>query len=324
MHDLLNLEQQTYQIPNFVHDLWLPDIKQWDATKISTLFGQQDATVILQVPIITAQGQDMLCWTPTSSGTCTSKSAYKQLAVQQRGATIPTHIPHQVLELLRKVWDDKLVQPRLKTFAWRLLRLALVTASRVNRIIPAVSAICSRCSSTETEAHLFFECSFAKAVWLQSPLRLRSDALPQTNRGIHHQLRYILQQQPTVATTSLVLSILWCLWKERDDHHFNDKHWTPTRVISEAQAIDSAGTLLLQDNTALATSRTTHNNVPSPYATLLPAQSLYAGEQSVNAGIRCYTDASIPSENQIVGPTYAGWDRDLHPPYPVTATVQQL
>jgi hypothetical protein len=121
MHDLLNLEQQTYQIPNFVHDLWLPDIKQWDATKISTLFGQQDATVILQVPIITAQGQDMLCWTPTSSGTCTSKSAYKQLAVQQRGATIPTHIPHQVLELLRKVWDDKLVQPRLKTFAWRLL-----------------------------------------------------------------------------------------------------------------------------------------------------------------------------------------------------------
>jgi hypothetical protein len=78
----------------------LSNSKQWDAMKISTLFGQQAATVILLVPIITAQGQDMLCWTPTSSGICTSKSAYKQLAVQQRGATIPTHTPRQVLELL--------------------------------------------------------------------------------------------------------------------------------------------------------------------------------------------------------------------------------
>jgi hypothetical protein len=44
--------------------------------------------------------------------------------------------------VLRKVWDDKLVQPQLKIFASRLLHLALGTASRVNRIMPAVSAIC--------------------------------------------------------------------------------------------------------------------------------------------------------------------------------------
>jgi hypothetical protein len=97
---------------------------------------------------------------------------------------------------------------------------------------------------------------------------------------------------------------------------------TNTGVTCEAQALDSTSTLLLQDNTTPATSRTTHNNVPSPYATLLPAQSLHAGEQSVNAGVQCYTDASIPSENQFVGPTPAGIGIYIH--HTLTGTVQQL
>jgi len=41
MHDRLNLEQNDYQIPNKVSDLWMPNSKKWDTNKIVTLFGQQ-------------------------------------------------------------------------------------------------------------------------------------------------------------------------------------------------------------------------------------------------------------------------------------------
>lgn len=61
----------------------------------------------------------------------------------------------QVLQILRRVWADRTIQPRVKTFAWRLLRLALGTASRIHRIVPNVDETCSRCGCIENEVHLF-------------------------------------------------------------------------------------------------------------------------------------------------------------------------
>uniref|UniRef100_A0A0A9AWH4 Reverse transcriptase zinc-binding domain-containing protein n=1 Tax=Arundo donax TaxID=35708 RepID=A0A0A9AWH4_ARUDO len=92
----------------------------------------------MQIPTIQGNGSDILCWKPTSTGVCTAQSAYKTLALEAAAITPPSNIPVQVIQLLRIVWADKIIQPRLKTFAWRLLRLALGTASRVHRIIPTI------------------------------------------------------------------------------------------------------------------------------------------------------------------------------------------
>lgn len=189
--------------------------------KILSLFGQHTMEVLLQIPMIAGDGPDILCWKPNSDGLCSSKSAYKMLAMEEAAVAPPTNIPTQVLQILRQVWADKTMQPRVKTFAWRLLRLALGTRSRIHRIIPSVEETCSRCGVIENEAHLFFECRFAMAVWFASTLGLRTHALPSFGRGIHLQIISIMQQAPSQATTNLFFSIMWCLWKSRNDHRFN-------------------------------------------------------------------------------------------------------
>ena len=147
-------------------------------------------------------------------------------------------------------------------FVWRLLRLTLGTASRIHRIILTVDEHCSRCERPEDDKHLFFDCSFARAVWFASPIGLRADALPQAGHGLHFQIAAILQQGPSQATIGIIFSIMWCLWKARNDHRFNTLNWLLARVLQEAKAIDGAYNLAFQDDTM---------SEPTPQATTTPA-----------------------------------------------------
>jgi len=172
--------------------LWRPDTKTWDAEKFITLFGQQSWDALSHTSIIAGTGPDILCWKLNSDGQCTSKSAYKMLAFEEARNSTPINIPVHVLQILRQVWADKTIHPRVKTFAWRLLRLALGTASRLHRIIPRINEDCSRCGCKEDETHLFFECSYARAVWFGSVIGLRPHALPSIGHGLHLQIATIL------------------------------------------------------------------------------------------------------------------------------------
>jgi hypothetical protein len=47
----------------------------------------------------------------------------------------------------------------------------------------------------------------------------------------------------------MIFSIMWCLWKARNDHRFNKTNWTVTRVLHEAKATDTAYNIAIGDNT---------------------------------------------------------------------------
>jgi hypothetical protein len=163
---------------------------------------------LLQITTIAGDQPNILCWKLTPDGRCTSKSAYKMLATEEATSTLPTNIPSQVIQIFRKVWADKTMQPRVKTFAWRLFRLALGTASRIHRIIPSIKQTCSRCGLIENDAHLFFECSFARAVWLVSSVGLITHALPSSGRGVHLQVATLMQQAPNQEMVNQIFSIM--------------------------------------------------------------------------------------------------------------------
>jgi hypothetical protein len=99
------------------------------------MFKPETANAILQTPIINANRQDTLIWKLTPTGQFSSKSAYKhcfnnlQLPHRQR----PKIVPPQVISLLKQVWGDKQMAPRVQTFAWRILRKALPTSKRASR-----------------------------------------------------------------------------------------------------------------------------------------------------------------------------------------------
>jgi len=169
----------------------------------------------------------------------------------------------------------------------------------VHRIIPSIDETCSRCGRIENENHIFFECSFARAVWFGSVLGLRADALPSSGHGLHIQVATILQQGQSLSTTGLIFSIMWCLWKSRNDHRFNNAHWSVARVLHEAVAIDRSYSLAMEEDLSLS-------NTPAHQAN---QQCLHLGTRPATVtiqlqdGPKIFCDASVctqppPNANQ--------------------------
>lgn len=113
------------------------------------------------------------------------KSAYTKLEAEESTNAL-ANIPIQVLHILQHAWKNKMNQRGVKTFAWRLLKLALDTSKRVHWILPSVDETCSCCDNIEDEKHIFFMSSYAGAIWFGSALGLCSTELPTSrNRAVH-------------------------------------------------------------------------------------------------------------------------------------------
>jgi hypothetical protein len=158
IYDSIIIQQQPFNYPAQIKDLWLSGQKLWNVSLINSLFSPALANSILQTPIIEATGQDILVWKLTPAGLFSPKSAYKhcfnnlQLPPRERPKTVPPHI----VALLNQVWNEKQMVPRVRTFAWRLLRGALPTGKRAGKYSKHISETCSRCGKIEDEMHIFF------------------------------------------------------------------------------------------------------------------------------------------------------------------------
>lgn len=74
----------------------------------------------------------------------------------------------------KNVWNIK-VAPKVKTFAWKVLKRALPVGERlVDRHIE-VDPRCKRCGASESIIHLLFHCPFAQQVWRDAPIALDFD-----------------------------------------------------------------------------------------------------------------------------------------------------
>jgi len=154
LHDRLNLQQTQYNIPNVIADLWIPGTKKWDTHKIAMVFDQELLHEILSLSVIPENEKDILCWKHTPSGICTSKSAYIGLAQEYATHKPPPQIPLPKLQMLSSIWKDKTIQPRINTFTWRLMRMALPTGDRVHGIINSADGLCATCAQPENDTHL--------------------------------------------------------------------------------------------------------------------------------------------------------------------------
>jgi hypothetical protein len=96
-----------------------------------------------------------------------------------------TNPTKQILETLN-------IQHRYKAFAWRLIRQALASGDRGARFSNNIDKHCSTCGQVETDDHLFFNCSFAIAVWFAVDPPLRTDQLSQLTGYVQEQLEIIL------------------------------------------------------------------------------------------------------------------------------------
>jgi hypothetical protein len=126
---------------------------------------------------------------PAKKGDCTTKNIYRTLMSQVQ-VQLPTtttgsrSILPQANQILQRTWKLKTLPPLIKTFAWRLIRRALATGSRASRFSQHIDEHCTYCGILETDAHLFFHCDFARAVWFSATPPLRTDNLPIEDDGV--------------------------------------------------------------------------------------------------------------------------------------------
>jgi hypothetical protein len=197
IYDALILQGENFIYPSKVKELWLPDQKIWNAQLVDTLFQEPVASAIKQTPIIDSVEKDLLCWKLTPAGQCNSKSAYKACLqdLQQKGEPRPRQVSQNTTQLLKLIWNNKRMTPRVKTFGWRILRKAVPTGARAGKFSKHISKLCCRCGAEENDVHLFFLCPFVRATWCSKPWYIKIDQVAGTNISITQTILNILNMQ---------------------------------------------------------------------------------------------------------------------------------
>ncbi|CAN6310233.1 unnamed protein product [Urochloa humidicola] len=312
MHNRLQDTAPTNSIPNTVADLWLPNTKQWDTHKIQLVFGINSVHDFNQVQIINHNHDDYLCWESSTSGSCTAKDAYLALLTQLPPSTTnqgSRALPQPILVILTKVWKHKYLQPRYKTFAWRLLRQALATAKRASRFSQNIDNKCAYCGRVEDDNHLFFSCDFSRAVWFAGTPSIRTDQLPQGNQGVQQEVSYLFSNNISLQEIQRIFTTLWYIWKARNDLRFNNKSWKVSSILHAVQAdIHTTNSYIADHNTQqilpqIPNLQINSVNTPTNIHTMSTGAENLSNHRITNlpqitthgffAGTKCYIDAAI-------------------------------
>ena len=146
----------------------------------------------------------------------------KQLQVQINNQGSRT-ITQEALQILNRVWKHKILSPCIKAFTWRLMRRALATGARAGAYTAKISKECATCNLLENDSHLFFHCTFARAVWFSASPPLITSSLPHEQDGVQDNLTSLITSNTTDDELQIILTTLWYIWKARNDTRFNNK-----------------------------------------------------------------------------------------------------
>jgi hypothetical protein len=181
IHNYINLPVTVPNLPQSMSELWIPGTKNWNDELISHIFYVNAASAISQIIVVPADSMDAVKWKSNPKGNYSAKEAFKLLNAQVQ-VQLPTQgargVGHHAMEILARVWAHKLLRPNIKTFVWRLIRRAIARGARAGNLSSKISRYCDTCNMLENDSHLFFHCSFARAVWFSAKTPLRTSLLP--------------------------------------------------------------------------------------------------------------------------------------------------
>ncbi|CAN6207223.1 unnamed protein product [Urochloa humidicola] len=178
---------------------------------------------------LTSELEDQITWTRTANGEYTAHSAY---LLQFEGSVV-SNFP----KLVRKPWAPG----RCKFFLWLLLQNRLWTADRLQRRGWVNNYFCPLCErSLETAHHLFLECPFTLSIWNRIATWSRSCHVQPSNwsnsNSVSEWLSVLVEKSKIPkGIHTLVILVLWAVWKERNQRVFHQKETTIAGVVSIIQ-----------------------------------------------------------------------------------------
>ncbi|XVF83132.1 hypothetical protein PTKIN_Ptkin16aG0108800 [Pterospermum kingtungense] len=136
----------------------IPGEQRWDYDLINSLFDNDTADAILQLPLSRFNGIDKLIWCDSPTGEFTVRSA-SMVARKVLGKVYPGRGPRN--RIWRWIWGATL-SPRIKHFIWRIVLNIIPTACNLSSKGITLDRECRICGSgDETIAHLLLDCVFA-------------------------------------------------------------------------------------------------------------------------------------------------------------------
>jgi hypothetical protein len=94
--------------------------------------------------------------------------------------------------------------------------------------ISTINENCSCCERPEDNRHHFFIAASLERYGLLHLFAL--ELMPYPIQAMDFiQVVVILWQGPSQATTGIIFSIMWCLWKTHNNHKFNSLNWSVAR-----------------------------------------------------------------------------------------------
>ncbi|CAN1804672.1 Putative ribonuclease H protein At1g65750 [Linum perenne] len=258
-----------------VADLWIPGTYTWDVELLEELFNPRDVAAILRVLPAGDGGQDEKIWHFSNNGTYSVKSAYK-LFMEHGYRRSHLRCPGAWNEL----WNTHL-PPKVLHFMWRVARGVLPLRMILRRRHIQVPETCGLCGSeTESERHLFGTCEVAEDCWRKVHLWEKLQSLLGAHADFKGVIDMVLSTWPD-ALKETWITVLWCLWYERNQRVWNGEARTTNLII------ESGTSIITEWKAARAATRPT-NATPSR-----PDTSCKAWHPPVQNNFKCNVDAGF-------------------------------
>ncbi|XP_058749287.1 uncharacterized protein LOC131622279 [Vicia villosa] len=211
-----------------VSDLINHSTSCWNRDLIVGSFGPLIAHKILSLPLSWRTVEDELIWTCEKNGVYSVKSAYHKLQSESMSKK-PSSSGSNFNQVWKRIWHHHL-QPRVKSFLWRLGKNILPTRTNLQRKGISLDCVCPLCGlEPESTNHLFLQCNFSKAVHFSSPLGVRVPP----DMDVLEWLKICLDSTDTLCS-QMLCSLLWKIWEARNLLLFQKTAKPPEFVAMEA------------------------------------------------------------------------------------------
>jgi ribonuclease HI len=216
------------------------DSCSWDASVVRSIFEEDVANQVLQIPISRRGGEDFISWPHTRFGDYTVASGYSlarsekfylDRSKQGGGAHSSTQADGS---LWKKLWAIK-VPGKMKINLWRFAHNCLPSGDQLcRRHIPA-SAHCIYCNRLETIEHVLLFCQYAREVWEEIKLvyrvHLKKKLFTCPRTWLHDFLSRTTDREQMILTV-----VFWHLWINRNSTRNGENMRSPHAISEQIKA----------------------------------------------------------------------------------------
>ncbi|KAF4391741.1 hypothetical protein G4B88_005627 [Cannabis sativa] len=192
-------------------------LQKWNKAQFRNWFQREDAQTILNIDLPNDKIDDSWMWLGEHNGNFSIKSAYRM---------IKGHDPNHEEGVWKLIWNSP-IHSRLKFLWWQVYRDILPTKGRLANILQDIQVTCPLCKeAAETTFHLFWTCSFAKAIWFSIGWGIRTENYRAHDWKMWFDwFRYDYNRPPNVPFMDWMvttLCIFEVIWSERNRRVHNE------------------------------------------------------------------------------------------------------